>query len=77
MKIPFSKLHGLGNDYLFLDALQNPELAKIDFVKLAIDMSHRRLGPGADGIVIILPSVTDAVAALKTAKSITTVNLGA
>lgn len=62
MKIPFSKLHGLGNDYLFLDALQNPELAKIDFVKLAIDMSHRRLGPGADGIVIILPSVTDAVA---------------
>lgn len=34
----------------------------MDFVKLAIDMSHRRLGPGADGIVILLPSVKDAVA---------------
>jgi diaminopimelate epimerase len=56
MKIYFSKLHGLGNDYLFLDALKFPEFQTLDYSSLALNMSHRRLGPGADGIVVILPS---------------------
>ncbi len=56
MKIHFSKYHGLGNDYLFIDTLEYPQYKTLNFKSLAKDMSHRRLGPGADGIVIILPS---------------------
>jgi diaminopimelate epimerase len=62
MKIRFSKLHGLGNDYLFLDAIADPALVMEDYSMLARNMSHRRLGPGADGIVILLPSIKDTVA---------------
>jgi diaminopimelate epimerase len=61
LKIQFAKYHGLGNDYLFLDAIAHPELRTIDLPRLAVAMSHRRLGPGSDGIVIILPSDSAAV----------------
>ncbi|HPQ40725.1 MAG TPA: diaminopimelate epimerase [bacterium] len=54
--IPFSKYHGLGNDYLFLDAVLNPELEKLNLRDLAVTMSHRRTGPGADGIVLVASS---------------------
>ena len=64
MEIPFSKYHGLANDYLFLDAIAQPEISGLPFPPLAIAMSHRRTGPGADGIVVILPSRT-ATAAMR------------
>ncbi len=48
MKIPFLKMHGLGNDYVFLD-----EYVKIpDPAGLARRMSPRRTSVGADGIVL-------------------------
>ncbi len=54
-KIKFSKMEGAGNDYvyvnLFEEILANPE-------KLAIDMSKRSFGVGADGLVLIGPSRT-------------------
>ncbi len=61
-KIAFSKYHGLGNDYLFLDSIASPKIRSLNFRQLAQKMSHRRLGPGADGIVVILPSQIAAVA---------------
>lgn len=52
MDIEFTKLHGLGNDYLFIDATRYPIVAPDE---LSRKMSHRHLGVGADGIILILP----------------------
>ena len=52
MRIEFTKLHGLGNDYLFIEG----DRFKIeDPAGLSRRMSHRHLGVGADGIILILP----------------------
>jgi diaminopimelate epimerase len=52
MKIPFTKMHGLGNDYHFIDCT---DLAIPDPAELSRKMSHRHLGVGSDGIILILP----------------------
>src|SRR5579863_9137701 len=50
MKIPFSKLHGAGNDFLITSAadvpVTNPE-------ELAIAICDRHTGVGADGWIIL------------------------
>ena len=49
----FAKLHGLGNDYVCINCLEemvnNPE-------KLAKDVCRRRFSVGADGLLLIKPS---------------------
>ncbi len=50
-KIRFTKLHGLGNDYLYIYG-RAPENAPA----LARRLSDRRRGPGADGVIFIEPS---------------------
>jgi len=57
MKIDFTKLHGLGNDYLFIDVNKNPIVLPDE---LSRRMSHRHLGVGADGIILILPGAQGA-----------------
>jgi diaminopimelate epimerase len=52
MAITFTKMHGLGNDYLYIDGAKH---AIADPAGLSRAMSHRHLGAGADGIVLILP----------------------
>lgn len=52
MSITFTKMHGLGNDYLFIEAEKYPGR---DWPALARAMSHRHLGAGSDGIILILP----------------------
>ena len=49
----FTKLHGAGNDYLYIDA-RNQER---DWPALSVAMSDRHLGAGADGIILALPSL--------------------
>lgn len=55
MPIQFTKMHGLGNDYLFIDttiyAVEEP-------AELSRKMSHRHLGVGADGIILVSSSHT-------------------
>ena len=48
----FTKMHGLGNDYLYLYCQETPE----NIEKLAIKYSDRHFGAGSDGIICILPS---------------------
>jgi diaminopimelate epimerase len=50
----FTKMHGAGNDYVYVNGFANklPD----DLRKLAIEISHRRFGVGADGLILILPS---------------------
>ena len=53
MSIAFTKLHGLGNDYHFIEAAKYPG---VDWPELSRQMSHRHLGAGSDGIILIQPS---------------------
>lgn len=56
--IPFVKAHGLGNDFLILDAA---DCAGLDVPGLAQEMCDRHSGVGADGIVLLgKRSVADA-----------------
>lgn len=59
MQIPFIKMHGLGNDYVYIDCCV-PEtaqmLAEVDLHSLARNISDRHRGVGSDGLVLILPS---------------------
>ena len=49
----FTKMHGLGNDYVYVNCLTKniPSPAE-----LAIKVSDRHFGVGSDGLVLILPS---------------------
>lgn len=49
----FTKMHGLGNDFIFIE---NPDNTEMDYSSLAIKLCHRQLGIGADGIIAVLPS---------------------
>jgi len=54
--IPFTKMHGLGNDYVYLDAFESPALAERgDLPALARAMSDRRFGVGSDGLILVAP----------------------
>lgn len=50
MTITYTKMHGLGNDYLFIEAEKYPVS---DPAELSRRMSHRHLGAGSDGIILI------------------------
>jgi len=49
----FTKMHGLGNDFIFFENLDNVEMG---YSEMAVKMCHRQLGIGADGIIAVLPS---------------------
>ncbi len=55
MKLHFTKMHGTGNDYvyvnLFEERVENPE-------ELAVRVSDRHFGIGSDGLILIAPSET-------------------
>ena len=53
-EIKFTKMHGAGNDYVYVDGFT--QKLPDDLEQLAIAMSHRRFGIGGDGIIAILPS---------------------
>lgn len=55
-QIKFIKMHGLGNDYVFVNCLEN-ELSGINLKRLAQKISNRNFGVGADGLILIKPSV--------------------
>ena len=58
MKIPFTKMHGIGNDYIYVNCMDG-EIANPDLVSIA--MSPRHFSVGADGVVLICASdVADA-----------------
>jgi diaminopimelate epimerase len=50
----FTKMHGAGNDYVYVNGFQ--EKLPGDIEDLAIRISDRRFGVGSDGLILILPS---------------------
>jgi len=53
MKLIFTKMHGCGNDYIYLNCMHT-EINSPEIV--AVSLCNRHTGVGADGIVLILPS---------------------
>ena len=50
----FTKWQACGNDFVFINAAENPDIKSIsDQAKLICD---RHYGVGADGVIFILPS---------------------
>jgi diaminopimelate epimerase len=49
----FTKMHGIGNDYIYVDGFAE---TVADPAHLAKIVSDRHLGIGADGLILILPS---------------------
>src|ERR1700704_143108 len=55
----FTKMHGAGNDYVYVDCFA--ETVKGDIPRLAVAVSDRHKGVGADGLILICASeVADA-----------------
>src|SRR5581483_10750550 len=50
----FTKMHGAGNDYVYLDCFRQPPPR--DPAELARRVSDRHFGIGGDGLVLICPS---------------------
>ena len=51
--LTFSKMHGIGNDYIYINCFQE----KVSYPeKLSVFLSDVRFGVGSDGLVLILPS---------------------
>ncbi len=59
--IPFIKMHGCGNDYVFLDCFSNP--VPKDPATLAINISDRNRGVGGDGLILMMPSESNTAVA--------------
>ena len=72
MQIPFVKMHGIGNDYVYLDRASGtrgsaaatpgraaPALAETQLPALAQAIADRHFGVGGDGLVLILPGDTE------------------
>lgn len=53
--IEFTKMHGLGNDYIYIDKTnsQNNILRERDLPKVARYLSNRHFGIGGDGIILV------------------------
>lgn len=50
----FTKMHGLGNDYVYVDCFRQP--MPHDPVGLSQKISDRHFGVGSDGLILICPS---------------------
>lgn len=58
-KIPFVKMQGIGNDYIYIDCLrgETPDyLEESKIPDLSKKVSERHFGVGSDGLILILPS---------------------
>jgi diaminopimelate epimerase len=50
----FTKMHGIGNDYVYVDCTRQPPPR--DPAALSVKISDRHFGVGADGLILIGPS---------------------
>jgi diaminopimelate epimerase len=50
----FVKMHGIGNDYVYVDCVRNPPPRHP--AELSVKVSDRHFGIGADGLILICPS---------------------
>lgn len=56
--LPFFKYHGLGNDFVLIDAITTPALARLDWHDLSRKFCNRHFGIGADELLLLTGSKT-------------------
>jgi diaminopimelate epimerase len=54
VKIKFTKMQALGNDYIYVDCFKQ-NLSGIELSDLAKKICHRHFGVGSDGLILIAP----------------------
>ena len=59
--ITFTKMHGLGNDYVYVDCFKH-DLSRCDLNALTRVISDRHRGVGSDGLILICPPRAGVVA---------------
>ncbi|MFC3097884.1 diaminopimelate epimerase [Alteraurantiacibacter palmitatis] len=57
MRVDFTKMHGLGNDFVVLDARSKPLPGPIT-PRVAAALAHRHTGIGCDQLILLEPSAT-------------------
>lgn len=56
VRLPFTKMQGLGNDFIIVEAQNLPEGKNLDQLEaLAAQLSHRNFGIGSDGLIVVAP----------------------
>ncbi|MGZ7116096.1 MAG: diaminopimelate epimerase [Methanobacterium sp.] len=58
-KIHFSKMHGLGNDYIVIDEFRGEIIPEEKKNEISVEICSRRFSIGADGVIFICPSRTE------------------
>ncbi|NOX21451.1 MAG: diaminopimelate epimerase [Nitrospirae bacterium] len=59
MDLEFTKMHGLGNDFILIDCIKQPWFLDTEVNKLKdiiIQLCNRRFGIGADQLLLLMPS---------------------
>jgi len=59
MRLDFTKMHGLGNDFILIDTFKYPfinELSNKELSELSYRLCRRRFGIGADQLLLLCPS---------------------
>ena len=59
MKIEFTKMHGLGNDFVVVNAIKDSSLANLgtdELSRLSVHLCNRRFAVGADQLLLLCPS---------------------
>ena len=60
-RIEFTKMHGIGNDYVYVDCFKQ-SMAAVDAPALSQVISDRHKGIGSDGLILITPPTKDVAA---------------
>jgi diaminopimelate epimerase len=57
IEIKFTKMHGCGNDYIYINCLDKQAREQIEphITELSISLSRYHFGIGSDGVILILP----------------------
>lgn len=56
MNLAFTKMHGIGNDFVVVDCLGDRSLPPSALAEAAPRLCDRRFGIGSDGVLLVLPS---------------------
>lgn len=57
MKIKFTKMQALGNDYIYADSFRQ-DLTKVNLSDLSRQICDRHFGVGSDGLILVAPGKT-------------------
>lgn len=58
-EIFFSKMHGIGNDYIVIDETKGEIIPEEEKNVISAELCRRRFSVGADGVIFICPSSTE------------------